>query len=278
LLSALYAYYWEKEFAPKGLKRIAILSATDEASKSSTERGEQGLRRVGADIVYKTEFPPGQKTFSRVLSDAFATEPAAVFLGTSVSQGSIVTKEWWDSGLSKDIVWMVPEEWVIQSALEAVTPSPGALDNKMFSPSGGGGEALRAYTARAYDIMMTRFKEVYGQDAELEHEYGVNMWDGIMVGALAIQAAGNPTPKAVSQSIIEVSSPPGVKVYSFSEGKRALEEGKDIDYEGAASDCNFDEWGNPYPPNGIYMVRDGKWQQIELISPDDQKAFVARID
>ncbi|NIO07361.1 MAG: amino acid ABC transporter substrate-binding protein, partial [Deltaproteobacteria bacterium] len=88
-----------------------------------------------------------------------------------------------------------------------------------------------------------------------EHAFAVNLYDAIILGALAIQAAGKATSEAVSEFVPKVANPPGVKVHSYPEGKKALEEGKEINYEGGGSLCDFDEYGNVYPPSSMYMIK-----------------------
>jgi branched-chain amino acid transport system substrate-binding protein len=61
---------------------------------------------------------------------------------------------------------------------------------------------------------------------------------------LAIQAAGKATGEGIAENMQKVANPPGVKVYSFAEGKEQLLLGNDIDYEGASGPCDFDEYGN----------------------------------
>lgn len=275
-MDTLYGLYWESVLAPQGYEKVAVLHATDEASRGTALCAIDAFEKVGAEIVLHKEFPADQATFSRLLAEAFAEEPDAIFLGCGVEQGSIVLKEWWDSALTKDILWLVPDEWPTPEAVEALTPAPGALDNKMVAPNPASGDPLREYVGASYDIMMDEFQKVYGAGAEPEHAFAVNIYDALIIGALAIQAAGEATPEAVSEYIAKVACPPGVKVHSYLEGKKALEEGKEIDYEGAGSLCNFDEYGNVYPPCAMYMLIDGKFQQVVVYSSAEQAAFAAR--
>lgn len=275
-MDTLYGLYWEDVLAPQGYEKVAVLHATDEASRGTAICAIDSFEKVGAEVVLHKEFPADQATFSRLLAEAFAEEPDAIFLGCGVAQGSIVLKEWWDSALTKDILWLVPDEWPTPEAVEALTPAPGALDNRMVAPNPASGEALKEYVGASYDIMMDEFQKVYGAGAEPEHAFAVNIYDALIIGALAIQAAGEATPEAVSEYIAKVACPPGVKVHSYLEGKEALEEGNEIDYEGAGSLCNFDEYGNVYPPCGMYMIIDGEFQQIVVYSSAEQAAFAAR--
>ncbi|NIO07360.1 MAG: ABC transporter substrate-binding protein, partial [Deltaproteobacteria bacterium] len=145
-MAHLYGLYWEDKLRPQGYKKVALMHGTDEASRSTAEVAVKSLEKAGAEIVLRKEFPGQQTAFSRLLAEAFAKEPDAIFLGSGVEQGSIVMKEWWDSSLTKDILWMVPDEWPTPEAVEAVTPAPGALDDKVVAPNPASGEAVKEFS------------------------------------------------------------------------------------------------------------------------------------
>ncbi|UCG66699.1 MAG: ABC transporter substrate-binding protein [Deltaproteobacteria bacterium] len=275
-MAHLYGIYWEDKLAPQGYKKVAVLHGTDEASRSTAEVAVESLKKAGAEVVLRKEFPGEQTAFSRLLAEVFAKKPDAVFLGSGVEQGSIIMKEWWESSLNKNILWLVPDEWPTPEAVKAVTPAAGALDKRVVAPNPASGEDVKKFAGESYDIMMTEYQKMYGAGAEPEHAFAVNLYDAVILGALAIQAAGKATPEAVSEFVPKVASPPGIKVHSYLEGKKALGEGKEIDYEGGGSLCNFDEYGNVYPPCGVYMMMNGEFQQIEVYSPQRIKQFITR--
>jgi len=276
IMYAMYGLYWKTELTPKGFKKAAILNDIGEASRGSAQVATWSFQRAGVDIVHTKEFSEDETTFSRILADAFAEKPDAIFFAGSPEQGTTAFKQWWDSALSKDIIWFVSDEYATAGVLDALTPAPGAFDDKMLGPNPATGEGLREFVGTSYDVMLAAFQKKHGAGTEPEHGFAINLWDAVIIGALAVEAAGDASPEAVAQKIGEVSSPPGVKVYSYAEAIKALREGKDIDFEGAGSLCNFDEWGNVYPPTGMYMVIKGNWEQIGVYAPEEIRDFIAR--
>jgi ABC-type branched-subunit amino acid transport system substrate-binding protein len=268
----LHGLYWEEVLAPEGYKTVAILSSTDEASKSSMQGARTALEKAGAQVVYYTEFPPDQATFTRILDEAFAAKPDLIYLGCPVEVGAIVLHEWWNSNLSKDVFWDVPEEWNNPEALAAVTPAPGALDNKLITV----GEADIPESNQAYQAMISAYENVYGVGARPDNPYGWDFWDCLNIAALAIVKAGEATPAAISQNIVDVANPPGVAVYSYAEGKKALEQGEEINYEGAGSPDDFDEYGNVLAPLTVILDVDGQWQIVKTYTAEQQAAFINR--
>lgn len=273
LLYAVFGLYWQETLIPQGFTKVAILNDIGESSSSNAQWIKKYLIKAGAQISHENTFSQDETTFSRILADAFATEPDAIFFIGSDEQGSIAFKQWWDSALSKDVLWLVGDVWASGELLGALVPAPGAFDNKMIGPNPATGAGLQAYVGTSYDIFLDEFQKVYGAGALPGHGFAISEYDAIIVGALAIEAAGDASPEAVAKYIRAVTNPPGLKVYSYQEGINALREGKEIDFEGAASLVNFDDYGNVYPPVAMYMVIDSDWQQIQVFSPEDLQAF-----
>ena len=62
---------------------------------------------------------------------------------------------------------------------------------------------------------------------------------------------------AINAKIREIANPPGKAVATFSEGKAALKAGK-INYEGASSALDFDEYGDVTPDFSMSAIEKGK--------------------
>ncbi len=71
--------------------------------------------------------------------------------------------------------------------------------------------------------------------------------------------------RAINAKLREVSNPPGTKVFSFAEGKEALKRGK-IDYDGASSRLDFDQYGDITPSFGVYVITKGVLVRHEIVS------------
>ncbi|RVP88285.1 amino acid ABC transporter substrate-binding protein, partial [Sinorhizobium meliloti] len=83
-------------------------------------------------------------------------------------------------------------------------------------------------------------------------------WDMLIVLALALEAAGpNADIMAINAKIKEISNPPGKLVSSFAEGKEALKSGK-INYEGASSAIDFNEFSDVVPDFDLAVISNGQ--------------------
>ena len=87
----------------------------------------------------------------------------------------------------------------------------------------------------------------------------------LAIAALAIEAAGSTETAAINAKIREVSNPEGTKVYSYAEGKEALKKGK-INFEGASSVLDFDQYGDVSPSFGVFFIEGGKLNRRYVVN------------
>ena len=105
--------------------------------------------------------------------------------------------------------------------------------------------------------------------------FGPNTYDATTILSLALYHASRLdcaiTRTTLLESIRVVSNPrPGdVIVTSFQEGKNALDNGHSINYQGLIGPVDFDLYGNIAAPFGIRQVRNGKWSDITLLTPEE---------
>jgi branched-chain amino acid transport system substrate-binding protein len=92
-------------------------------------------------------------------------------------------------------------------------------------------------------------------------------WDMVMCLALAMEAAGpGASVTQINAKIRDVANPDGTKVYTFAEGKKVLGDKKKINYEGASSRLDFDQYGDVTPDFGVFVVEKGQLVRRDVIS------------
>jgi branched-chain amino acid transport system substrate-binding protein len=95
-----------------------------------------------------------------------------------------------------------------------------------------------------------------------DNVYATMTYDMVVTLALAIQHAGPDAGNLeIIQSIRPVANPEGEPVTSFAQGKKLLEQGVEINYEGASSRLDFDQYGDVTPDFGVSTLMDGKWER-----------------
>lgn len=105
--------------------------------------------------------------------------------------------------------------------------------------------------------------------------FGTNTYDAANILFLAMLRAklrdGEVTRETVAKNIPQVANPgpDREEVTSYTEGKAALEAGKEINYQGLVGPVDFNEFGNIAAPFGIRQVKDGAWTTAATIKASD---------
>jgi len=97
--------------------------------------------------------------------------------------------------------------------------------------------------------------------------YAPMAYDMLIVLALAMEAAGpGATVAQINARIRDIANPPGTPVSTFAEGKAALAKKQKINYEGASSKLDFDQYGDVSPDFGVYVIEKGQLVRRDVVS------------
>jgi branched-chain amino acid transport system substrate-binding protein len=111
--------------------------------------------------------------------------------------------------------------------------------------------------------------KLLGIDPKLkDFSYGPQSYDATMIIALAAIAAGDDSGEAIGAEIINVTRE-GTQCSTFEECAGLLEDGEDIDYEGASGPTDMNDTGSPASGTiGIFEYPDStnKYEQIDTVS------------
>ncbi|MBZ0216422.1 MAG: ABC transporter substrate-binding protein, partial [Fimbriimonadaceae bacterium] len=98
--------------------------------------------------------------------------------------------------------------------------------------------------------------------------YAAHGYDATFLIALAIEKAGSADRSLISAALREVAGPPGVIIRpgQWKEAKEAIAAGKDINYEGAVGNNDFDDKGDVTAIFSVNAVGDdGKWNMTSIM-------------
>ncbi len=98
--------------------------------------------------------------------------------------------------------------------------------------------------------------------------YAAHGYDATFLTALAIEKAGAADRGKIAAALRSVASPPGMVIRpgQWKEAKAALAAGKDINYEGAVGNNNFDKNGDVTAIFSVNVVGDdGKWKMNSMV-------------
>lgn len=131
------------------------------------------------------------------------------------------------------------------------------------------GTAPGTFSGEAPDAFDRLYKQAPGPARNL---FDAPTFDNVILCYLAAVAAGSSDGEAIAESIVDVTGPGGPK-YTFEQlpqAIEALEEGEDIDYEGASGPIDWDEGGDL--SRYIYDISEFKGGQLVKLDTVEVKA------
>jgi ABC-type branched-subunit amino acid transport system substrate-binding protein len=130
------------------------------------------------------------------------------------------------------------------------------MENVIGTAPAAGGPAQQAF--------LEAYEDEYGESPGV---FTAQSYDSTALGILANAAAGENSGTAIRDQMRNIANPGGMEVTpeNFIEGVEAAANGEDINYQGASSDTNFNEAGDP--ANATYSLweftGDGETETIE---------------
>jgi branched-chain amino acid transport system substrate-binding protein len=133
------------------------------------------------------------------------------------------------------------------------------------------GTAPGSALTSGYNVFIAEYGKAYGDVPPLP--YMTNMYDAVALVGLAVKAAQidgvkEITGVAIRDRLRKVANPPGETVgpgaADLKKAAQFLEDKKEINYEGAAGACDFDENGDVVTPIEVWKFADGKIVTVRL--------------
>lgn len=220
---------------------------------------ENAFKGYGTELAEVIEYTPGKPSYRSEIQTAIAAGPDGIVLvGTPEDSARIMTNAFqagYDGG------WFLTQD---QTNADFVELAGADLANGAY----GLEEVASEESAERNRAFEERYEDFSGDEVKI---FGTNTYDALNVVALAMaraaRASGTITRETLADNIHTVSDPGENKtvVTSYTEGKKALDAGKEIDYRGLVGPIDFDEYGNITAPFGIRQVQDGKWATVATV-------------
>lgn len=214
-----------------GAETAALFFNITEGAASVRGVIRKGCKVAGIEIVGEVEWTPGQASYRSELLNALGNNPDVVFFESGPKDGGVIFKQWQTLGVAPDATW-VGTDYVNEPLLKASWPDSEDTYGVLAGP-------LLTDRFEAWKDRLEEFRDKKGIPT-----FSTNGWDAMNIITLAIEAAGEATKKGIKENVRKVANPPGEKVTTFEEGKKALAEGKDIDYIGLAGAQDFNKYGD----------------------------------
>jgi branched-chain amino acid transport system substrate-binding protein len=244
-----------------GYTRVAMLvQNTEGAAGPALVFKDVFTATIGGEVAVDVRFEPGQASYQAQVDEVFASDPEVVYLAAGFESGGIILQEAARRGIETN--WLFSPDLIVPeiAGLQGVNLADGVAK-----------AAIAAYdtSSPAYESYAERYEERTG-DAPSSGLYDANQYDQYIILALAMVAAGSTDGEAVAAEVAEILNPPGTVVYTFADGLAAIEAGEDIDYHGASSGLDVNEFGNlASPVFGEQNIVDAEWTQVAEVALDE---------
>lgn len=231
----------------KGYTRVAAVFGTDSGSQGDLPGVLASLKALHIQLVAKVNLTPDQSNYEASVRQVMAAHPQAIMTESDATTAATFFGE------LKQLGGLVPvvgtEATFTAPWLKAVRGALGSSFQKYYSalitaPS----KATPAVTAYQQAVTAVKAKEPKPWNSYLSNPFSITYWDGVMVVALAMNAAHSTSPKVFNKFIPQVANPgPGKKiVYTYAQGVAALKAGKKIEYYGATGLIDFNQYHNSF--------------------------------
>ncbi|WP_276300216.1 ABC transporter substrate-binding protein [Halorussus lipolyticus] len=198
------------------------------------------------DVTARVPFEGSADSYDDTISELTAGTPDAIALVSSPGK----TKGVLQRGIDSDY----DGEWVLSAGL--IPDSPPDYYEGLY------GATIAARRSTGAQKLSQKLGDIAPLAPYTQHAY-----DALFLQALAVERAGEATPKAVAENLRAVSGGEGhtVTVGQFDRAKQLLDAGREINYEGASSSVDLNGNLEPLNPYVIQRVEGGTVHDLELV-------------
>ncbi len=242
--------------AKRGYKRPATMAFNNASGIGNTEGFRKAWEKRGGKVVANVVYEPNRPSYRSELQKVLAEKPDVIVTGSYLPDTTIIMREWFQSGDKN--AWIMPGWAASPDLVKAVGAE---VCEGVISVDTVSSENSAAF--KHFDAMYTKAMGKSG----LTNVYAPMAYDMLISLALAMEAAGpGATVAQINAKLREVSNAPGTPVSTFAEGKALLAKKQKINYEGASSKLDFDQYGDVSPDFGVYVIEKGNLVRRDVVA------------
>jgi branched-chain amino acid transport system substrate-binding protein len=237
---AMARYAWDA-----GYRNAALVFGNDISSQGTVPTITSGFQKLGGKIAINLTLTIGQASYRSEVQKLVAANPDVIF--NEVDPQTAATFFGQLKQLHGSLYPFVSTGAQYTPWLQAVTATVGAAQlsenyHTVLGTSEFSGPAYEEYKTN----LLTTGAQIEKPDQWVQDIYAEGAYDGVIIAALAMLAAGTTDPSVWNSDIIKVTtkSASATVVNTFAQGKAALAAGTTIDYEGATGAFAFTQWHN----------------------------------
>jgi branched-chain amino acid transport system substrate-binding protein len=229
-----------------GHTNVAVVARADDYGQGLLGFVEDELEAANVNVAASVTYDPEAATFDAEVEEIVGAEPDAIVL-IAFAEGGQVAAGLLERGITPDQLY--GSDGVFgPTFIELVSETDPNIVDGMTVVGAAGGE---------------QFNERIAEPTDNNFIYGAQTYDCAITLALAAEAADSVAGPDILEQVQAVTGG-GTACTSYEECKGLLEDGEDIDYNGAAGSLDLDEPGDP--TTGRYAI--GQFQDGELTVVD----------
>lgn len=233
--------------AKAGGKKVFYLSVQTPFAQSTLDQMAKVLPDNGSSIAGSVIYEASKNSYRSEIDQLIAAEPDFVYLNSYSPDLSVLLRDLYRAGYTGG---RLTQSYAYTSEIAESMPADVTDGLVTVQPSSD-------VDSPAFSLAASRL----GVEAPDSYEAQANDW--ISLAVLAIAKAGEPVGELIRDNVRTISQGDGEKVYEAVEGLKLLEQGADINYDGASGPCDFDEKGDILDCRFRFSV--AKDQKIELV-------------
>jgi PGF-CTERM protein len=249
----------------EGYKTTSTLVVNNPYGVGFEEVFNEEFEALGGEVVESVKYDPAGTIFDSEVEKACKPNPDFVMLCSYPETGSVILKTAYERGYMENIKWLLSEGLRTEAFADMVGKD---IAGKYIVAGLKGTTPDPRVAGPAYETFKQKYEAEYGKEVAT---YCSNSYDAAAVVALAIEKAGNATGTAIRDALRDVANSPGEEVTDIGEALRLIREGKDINYQGASGEINFDENGDVSGSYCVWSIGDdgsiALGEAIELVGP-----------
>lgn len=234
-------------------EKLSFLYVNNDYGKGLTDVAGAWFEDQGGEILAKVPYEKGKASYRGELQEATKKNPDVLVLIGYPENGANILRQSISGGYINEFIF--PDG---MKAPELIDNVGAQYLNGTYGTSPGSKDTPSADT----------FKETYTEEygSTPPKPFMTNAYDAAAVISLAMKKAGSSDSEAIRDNLRFVANPPGEEVYAGVEGfKKAfqlLEEGKDINYQGAGGSVDFNKDGDVVSPIEVWQIQDGEIKTV----------------
>ena len=217
---------------------------------------EEQMKANGRKVVDSLIYNPEQPSYRAEVERVFGKNPDAVYCFGLLPDFVSIMKEVYRGGFDSKVVALSIMADAEGKFVEAVGPKV-AEGIRHFQP-------MPDVSAPGYK----KFLKLMGAPADRVLLFPPNTHDQLAITALAMEKAKSPMAVDWSKHIMAVGNGPGEEVDDVVEALKMVRAGKNINFQGAGSTCDFTQNGDQLGRGmGQWIIKGGKSQFVEYAKP-----------